>query len=116
MPFIIIMIAISLSMDAFSLALAYGTLNFSLKEIKKISIIVGIFHFFTVSIDSFIVGISINSISNNIFLCSFTFMIVSFIFTYIGLVLGKKAYLRYNKKAVLFGSIVLILLGVKYLF
>ena len=43
--FIIILIAVSLSMDAFSLSLAYGTLNLDNKTIKKLSIIVGIYHF-----------------------------------------------------------------------
>jgi len=42
---IIFVVAFSLSMDAFSLATAYGTLNPSIKEIKQISIIVGIYHF-----------------------------------------------------------------------
>lgn len=43
---ILISIAVSLSMDAFSLALAYGTINLERKYITKLSIIVGIFHFF----------------------------------------------------------------------
>lgn len=46
MPLNIILIAISLSMDAFSLSLAYGTLNLEKKYIKKLSLIVGIYHFF----------------------------------------------------------------------
>ena len=37
---IILTIAISLSMDAFSLALAYGTLNLKKKDIISIAIIV----------------------------------------------------------------------------
>ena len=40
-----IIIAISLSMDAFSLSIAYGTLNLNKKEISLLSIIVGIYHF-----------------------------------------------------------------------
>lgn len=44
--FLIIIIAISLSMDAFSLSLAYGTLNIKQKQIYSMGIIVGIFHFF----------------------------------------------------------------------
>lgn len=39
-------IGISLSMDAFSLSLAYGTQNLSLKKIYLLSIIVGLYHFF----------------------------------------------------------------------
>ena len=41
----ILIIAVSLSMDAFSLSLAYGTLNLKKQYIKKLSIIVGIYHF-----------------------------------------------------------------------
>lgn len=43
---IIILIGISLSMDAFSLALAYGTLNLKTKDINLLSIIVGLYHYF----------------------------------------------------------------------
>ena len=44
--FIILTIAVSLSMDAFSLSLAYGTFGLSKKEMLKLSIIVGTYHFF----------------------------------------------------------------------
>lgn len=43
---LIFIIAVSLSMDAFSLSLAYGTISLSKKEIKLLSLIVGIYHFF----------------------------------------------------------------------
>lgn len=42
---VIILVAVSLSMDAFSLSLAYGTLNLHKKNISELSIIVGIYHF-----------------------------------------------------------------------
>ena len=42
---VLIVVAISLSMDAFSLSLAYGTLNLPKKSIFLLSIIVGIYHF-----------------------------------------------------------------------
>lgn len=41
---IVVIIAISLSMDAFSLSLAYGTKN--IKNIKLLSLLVGLFHLF----------------------------------------------------------------------
>ncbi len=41
---IVIAVAISLSMDAFSLSLAYGTLNMEKSQIRLLSIIVGIYH------------------------------------------------------------------------
>ena len=170
---LIFIIAISLSMDAFSLSLAYGTINLNKKEINILSIIVGIYHFFmpimgmliggyivkyvhassdliilviftiiginmilesrkeqeevkymkisemllfgfAVSIDSFSVGIGLNSISNNFIMCSSIFSITSFIFTYIGLKLGKKLNLLIGKIATFIGGISLILLGIIY--
>ena len=44
--FIILVVAISLSMDTFSLSMAYGLLNLEKEVIMKTSIIVGVFHFF----------------------------------------------------------------------
>ncbi len=41
----IILIGLSLSMDAFSLALVYGTTNLDKKMIRFLSILVGVFHF-----------------------------------------------------------------------
>jgi len=42
---VILLIAISLSMDAFSLAISIGTLNLNSKYILVISLVVGLFHF-----------------------------------------------------------------------
>ena len=170
---LIFIIAISLSMDAFSLALAYGTISLSRKEINLLSCIVGIYHFlmpilgmllgnliidvvsiggdvivliiFTfiginmilesfkeventkkmklsemilfglaVSIDSFSVGIGINSISNNFLLCSLIFSITSAIFTYLGLTLGNKLNEIIGKISTFIGGISLIVLGIVY--
>ena len=57
-PFII---AVSLSMDAFSLALAYGTQNISKPKTIILSISVGIFHFF-MPLFGYIVGYKIINI------------------------------------------------------
>ena len=43
---VIFILAVGLSMDAFSLSLIYGTLNLPKKMQKTMSIMVGIFHFF----------------------------------------------------------------------
>ena len=43
---VIIILAVGLSMDAFSLSLIYGTLNLKSSMQKLMSIMVGIFHFF----------------------------------------------------------------------
>ena len=170
---VIILIAVSLSMDAFSLSLAYGTLNLDKKYILKLSLIVGIYHFFmpligmflgskfleilpnpslivfiilsfigiqmivetfkeekkmelksilqlltfglAVSIDSFSVGIGLKTISNNFLLCATTFSLSSFIFTYLGLILGKKINQLIGKISTLLGGIVLIIIGIIYL-
>ena len=171
---LIFIIAVSLSMDAFSLSLAYGTISMTKKKINILSIIVGIYHFFmpilgmligkfifdilhvssdiivlvifgfiginmivesfkkeekvskmkigemvlfglAVSIDSFSVGIGINSISNNFIMCSVIFSITSFIFTYIGLKLGSKLNQLIGKVATLIGGIALILFGLIYI-
>lgn len=42
----VLMIAVSLSMDAFSLSLAYGTLSMEKKERRFLAVVVGIYHFF----------------------------------------------------------------------
>lgn len=43
---LVLLVALSLSMDTFSLSLVYGTLNMTKKQKYTLSIIVGIFHFF----------------------------------------------------------------------
>ena len=170
---LIFIIAVSLSMDAFSLALAYGTISMTKKEVKLLSSIVGVYHFFmpilgmltgnfifdilhinkdlivliifvfiginmiiesfkkeekikrmkifemiflgfAVSIDSFSIGIGINNVSNNFILCSVIFSITSFLFTYIGLILGNRLNQLIGKVATLIGGITLILLGIMY--
>ena len=170
---LIFFIAISLSMDAFSLSLAYGTINLRKRDISILSIMVGIYHFFmpilgmfigsyitkyihigedliiliifsliginmiiesrkdqekakymklgemllfgfAVSIDSFSVGIGLNNISDNFIMCSSIFSLTSFIFTYLGLKLGKKLNLLIGKVATLLGGIALILFGIIY--
>lgn len=172
---LIITIAVSLSMDAFSLSLAYGTLNLQKKDIILLSIIVGVYHFFmpllgnavgslflkifpiepkaivfvvlvfigiqmiiegikgneeikelsflemilfglAVSIDSFSVGVGIQSISNKYVLCACIFSLSSFIFTYLGLLLGKKINNIIGKISTIIGGLVLIVIGFVYLF
>lgn len=170
----IIIIAVSLSMDAFSLSLAYGTLNLEKKYIKKLSTIVGIYHFImpllglsignivlklipintniivcivlsfigiemiidtfkneeeikmmnikelllfglAVSIDSFSVGIGLKALTNKYILSVAMFSLSSFIFTYIGLILGKKINNLIGKISTLLGGITLIIIGIIYI-
>lgn len=171
--FLILIIAVSLSMDAFSLSLAYGTLNLEKKNVIQLATIVGIYHFImpllgnsfghillkfipvqpelivflvltiigiqmivesfkkesevkqmnflellafglAVSMDSFSVGIGIQAISSHYVISSFLFSLSSFIFTYLGLQLGKKLSLLFGKVATFLGGITLILIGIIY--
>ena len=171
----IILIGIGLSMDAFSLALAYGTLGIKRKQIINLSIIVGLYHFFmplfgsilgeiiiklinikpntivfiilffiginlineslkknnvssklkmidlllfglAVSLDSFSVGIGIETISDKHIETSIIFCLLSGVFTFIGLILGKKAKEIFGKIATLSGGLLLIGIAISFLF
>lgn len=164
--------ALGLSMDAFSLALAYGTNKIKKSKIILLSILVGLFHYFmpyigsligcnllflltksnyivalvffilsyemykskdeeqtgtltnfisliifsfTVSIDSFSVGLALGLEKTNLTSAFLIFSIVSATFTYIGLSLGNYLSAKYGKKATYFGIGILILLGLKYI-
>jgi len=171
----IILIAVALSMDTFSLSLGLGTYNITKKKCFIISITVGIMHFimpfignlighkivsffslnsnlllgcillfiamnlliemfkkeeittldlslfgillfaFGVSIDAFGTGLGLKAITNNKFLAMIIFSIVSFLFTWLGLNIGKFASQKLGKKATIFGLILLVVLGVKHL-
>ena len=162
---ILLSISISLSMDAFSLSLAYGTLSLSKKYINLLSSIVGIYHFFmpliglfigkaitsfikispdiivfivllfigiemiiesfkkedklilfgfAVSIDSFSVGIGLNALHINPFICAVSFSVCSYLFTYLGLKLGKKISSIIGSVATLIGGTILIIIGIMY--
>ena len=79
---LVFIIAVSLSMDAFSLSLAYGTISMSKKEIKILSMIVGIYHFFMpimgMVVGKFIFEV-INIKSNIIILLIFSFIGINMI-------------------------------------
>lgn len=69
---------------------------------------------FSVSIDSFSVGIGLKGINNNYYEVSLIFSLCSFIFTYIGLMLGTKLNELVGKYAKTIGGIILIGLGFYY--
>ena len=172
----LLLIALSLSMDAFSLAILYGINNFSGKKEFILSLIVGIFHYimpivgnffgikiikfipininllitfifafigismiidtfkdnvetnqingiigmslfsFSVSMDSFILGIGLKYLFKHIFFSTMVFCVVSFIMTLIGLKFGKIIGTKIGKTANIVGGIILILFGIIYLF
>ena len=172
--FTVLIVAISLSMDTFSLSLSYGLFNIAKRDILIISLCVGAFHFFmpllgsvlgnmifsfividekkiigiiflTISIDlllSFLKEKEINPIKNkiDILLFSFTvsidsfatgtclevfeinkyyvvsiFMIISFLFTYLGLSMGHKLHNKIGRYAEIIGLSLLITLSIFYL-
>ena len=166
--------AIGLSMDAFSLALAYGTTKIKLKKKIIVSIVVGFFHFimpklgallrneillnyiskanylvgiifliltiemfiarneekqgtitnilsiimfaFTVSMDSFSVGIALSLTSKTITTACIIFAITSMSFTFLGINIGNKIANKFETKSKYIGIIILFLLALKYLF
>ncbi len=171
---IIFILAVGLSMDAFSLAMIYGTLNLPRKMQKLMSITVGVFHFFmpllgyqigelilkiikvnpdilvgiifiilgiemllslkkeekvklltnifsvlffafTVSIDSFSTGIGFGVKNINMLLPCIIFSLTSGLFTYMGVVLGKKLSDQFGSITTLIGAIILLILGISYL-
>lgn len=173
--FVIFILAVGLSMDAFSLAMIYGTLDLKSNMRRLMSIMVGIFHFFmpilgyqigelilkvikvnpdilvgiifiilgmemllslkkeekvkmltglfsvilfafTVSIDSFSIGIGFGVANINMLLPCIMFSLTSAIFTYLGVILGKKLSDRFGSITTLIGSVILIILGINYIF
>lgn len=172
---LVFLMAVSLSMDAFSLALVYGTLGMSKKYKIFLSIIVGMYHFvmpllgmflgeiilslfnfnydilvfliltfigaemvvnsfksedevsslnvsdlflfgLAVSIDSFTLGITLPSLNVSKVISPFIFALVSCLFTFIGLSIGNKIQKLLGKVATIIGGVVLVLIGVFFLF
>ena len=71
---------------------------------------------FTVSIDSFSVGIALGVSSSSIILSSVVISITSAIFTYLGLMIGSFFQQTYQKKAKSIGVLLLLGLAIKFLF
>lgn len=68
-----------------------------------------------VSLDSFSVGIGIKAITKNFFLAMSTFSLCSFIFTYIGLNIGRLGSKILGIYANIIGAIILFVLGIIHL-
>lgn len=76
---LVFLMAISLSMDAFSLALAYGTLGMSNKDKITLSLIVGLFHLIMPFLGMFIGEVILSLFKFN------TDMVVAIILSFIGI-------------------------------
>ena len=89
---------------------------FNKKENKiKISLLNMILFAFTVSLDSFTIGIGINNITTVPILGYLIFMLCSSLITYIGLELGKFSYNKFGILAKLIGIIIIIILAFSHL-
>ncbi len=85
------------------------------EQYLKISLIYLIVIAITVSIDSFTVGLGLSLTEEYTYLSSLIFSITSFIFTIIGLTIGKYLNKKVEKRASTIGGILLLLLSIKYL-
>ncbi len=74
--FIVLLTAIALSLDAFSLSIIYGTVINDLKTIIKLSTIVGIFHFFMPLFGFILKNILISKIVESTNIISFIIFLV----------------------------------------
>lgn len=71
---------------------------------------------FSVSLDSFMTGIGLYSIKKNIYIVLSLFSITSMLFSSIGIFLGKVVNQIIGKYSEIIGILILVVLGVKYLF
>ena len=70
---------------------------------------------FSVSIDSFSVGLGLMAITKNLILAVFIFSLLSSTCTYLGLIIGKYTKKRFGMVATVIGAIILFLLGMFHL-
>lgn len=78
---------------------------------------IGMFFFaFGVSIDAFSTGLGLNAITENIYLALIIFALTSFLFTLLGLLIGKYASKVLGVYASVFGAILLIIIGLEHIF
>lgn len=87
------------------------------KEEENINLnIIGMIMFsLGVSIDAFSTGLGLSAITSNIFLSLLIFSIVSFLFTLIGLIIGKYASKYLGIYASILGALLLIIIGISHL-
>lgn len=78
-------------------------------KLRNLNILGIILFAFSVSFDSFSVGLGINYICSNVVLSVSIFCFVSMFFTFLGFMLGKVLSQKIGKYAFLFGSLVLFI-------
>ncbi len=70
---------------------------------------------FTVSIDSFSVGIGLSQITESVILSSIIFSLTSGIFTYIGVKFGNRIGNKIGKNSTILGGVILLIIGLYYI-
>ena len=93
-------------------------LSFFEKDKRLINLnVIGVILFaFSVSLDSFSVGLGLSYLSDNIILSSLIFCIISATITNLGFVLGKKISDKYGKYPSFIGAIILFLYSIHLIF
>jgi putative Mn2+ efflux pump MntP len=67
------------------------------------------------SLDALSVGATLSLFKINIFVCVSIIMVITFIFSYIGVIIGNRFGNKYKSKAEIAGGIILIIIGLKVL-
>lgn len=92
----------------------------SIRKEEQVSNLTGLFSLllfgFTVSIDSFSVGLGIGTLNQPILISAILFSLISAIFTFLGLSIGASLSKRFGKVATIFGSLILLGLSIHYFF
>ena len=101
--YILFMVFLILSVDMF--------MHFFEEKPKlRVLNVIGIILFsFSVSFDSFSVGLGINYLYDNIILCVLTFSVISLLFTLFGFILGKVISRKIGKYSFIMGAITLFM-------
>lgn len=67
------------------------------------------------SIDALAVGVTFAFLDSNIIIASSIIGIVTFVLSFIGVIIGNKFGYRYQEKSEIFGGVILIIIGIKIL-
>ena len=98
--------------------IAFSMIN-SVKDEEKAVVLDKFIYFivfaFTVSLDSLSVGVAYGILKENVLLSSLVFALVSFIFTFLGLIIGNIFGTKSSKTSKIVGAIILIFLALKYI-
>lgn len=84
-------------------------------ELKNITHQVMLVLAIATSIDAMAAGFALNLLNVNVLFSCFVIGVITFFFSYLGVLVGEKSGTKLENKAELFGGVVLILIGLKIL-